>query len=174
MHVGLVNMYSACMNPYGEIFSALNTAGIAYIVVGGVAMNLLGYPRFTGDIDILLALDEENLLKMNTLMKELGYEARLPVALEELGDEQHVMTLIKEKDLIAYTFIHSEKPQYSIDVIVGESLEFDSYQEHKQDITVWDIKVPVISIDDLIGMKQSTNRQKDVDDIAALLELKGL
>lgn len=49
------------MNPYGRIFRSLNTADVQYLVAGGVAMNLLGYPRFTGDIDILLALDPQNL-----------------------------------------------------------------------------------------------------------------
>lgn len=160
------------MNPYGHIFRQLNKAGIEYIVVGGVAMNLHGLPRFTGDIDILLALDSQNIEKMSTLMHEMGYEKRLPVTLEELGDEKHVVQLIKEKNLIAFTFHNSEQPQSSIDIIVGESLKFEKYKKHSIFVNIWDVKIPVVSIDDLIGMKRSTNRQKDAEDIDFLLHYK--
>ena len=137
-------------------------------------MNLLGYPRFTGDIDILLALDGENLKKMANLMKQMGYEKRIPVEVQELGDEKKTLQLMKEKNLIAYTFINNAEPQFNIDVIVGESLDFSKYEKHKVVVTAWDVGVPVVSIDDLIGMKKITGREKDAQDVAALLELKGL
>ena len=162
------------MNRYGEIFAAFNDAKIQFIVVGGVAMNLLGYPRFTGDIDILLALTPENLKRTAGLMTTMGYEQRLPVAVEELGDEKLVLQLMREKNLIAYTFHTRAEPQYSIDVIVGESLHFKAYANRATEIVVWDIPIPVVSIDDLIGMKRKTHRAKDADDVRALLELKGL
>jgi hypothetical protein len=162
------------MNPYGHIFQQLNTAGIEYIVVGGVAMNLHGLPRFTGDIDILLALDSSNIEKMSILMKEMGYEKRLPVTLEELGDEKHAVQLIKEKNLIAFTFNNPEQPQASIDIVVGESLRFENYKKHCVFVDTWGLQIPVVSIDDLIDMKRATHRQKDIEDVAFLLELKGL
>ncbi len=49
------------MDSYKQVFQALEKANVRYIIVGGVAMNLLGCPRFTNDIDIVLALDEKNL-----------------------------------------------------------------------------------------------------------------
>jgi predicted nucleotidyltransferase len=162
------------MNPYGKIFKALNDAEVRYIIVGGVAMNLLGYPRFTGDIDVLMALDGANLAKMASLMERMGYERRLPVGIEVLGDEEQVLRWIREKGLLAYTFINAREPQFSIDVIVGPSLKFADYQRHRTLVTVWDIAVPVVSIDDLIGMKRESSREKDAEDVAALLELKGL
>lgn len=162
------------MNPYQQIFGALNDAHVRYLVVGGVAMNLLGYPRFTGDIDILLALDDANLDRMARLMQSMGYEQRLPVDVQELSEEGHVLRLMKEKNLIAYTFANPDAPQFSIDVIVGESLEFSTYAKDALQIPVWDIEIPVVSIDDLIGMKRKSTRKKDADDVALLLELKGL
>jgi len=41
--------YNHAVNPYRELFRAMNNAGIRYLVVGGVAVNLHGYSRFTGD-----------------------------------------------------------------------------------------------------------------------------
>ena len=162
------------MNAYGKIFQALGEADVRYIVVGGVAMNLLGYPRFTGDIDILLALDEANLERMAALMKKMGYERRLPVDLKALGDEQQVVRWIQEKGMQAFTFINAAEPQFNIDVIVGASLKFADYERHQTMVRVWEITIPVIAIDDLIGMKRESDREKDAEDVAALIELKGL
>jgi predicted nucleotidyltransferase len=98
------------MNIYAEIFKAFNGAKIEYLIVGGVAVNLYGYNRFTGDIDIL----------------------------------------------------------------VEESLVFEKQFEKRTKIKVWDMQLPVVSLENLIGMKKKANRQKDIDDVKALLELKNL
>lgn len=66
------------MNPYRAIFQALNDANIRYLVVGGVAVNLHGYSRYTGDLDIVMTLDAENLARMDKLMQEKGYVQRPP------------------------------------------------------------------------------------------------
>jgi DNA polymerase II small subunit/DNA polymerase delta subunit B len=41
------------MGNFEKIFRSLNKAKVRYLVVGGVAVNIYGYPRFTGDLDIL-------------------------------------------------------------------------------------------------------------------------
>jgi len=76
--------------------------------------------------------------------------------------------------MTAYTYIDPAMPQFSIDILAGESLNFATYDSHKVNIEAWAIPIPVISIDDLIGMKKKANREKDAQDIAALLELKSL
>ena len=137
-------------------------------------MNLHGYPRFTNDIDILLALDDANLHAMAGVMHKLGYEKRLPVDIQELGDEKKVKAWIKGKRLVAYTFINAKEPQFNIDVLVGASFQFNRYKAEQMIAEVWDLRIPVVSIDDLIAMKRQTERGKDIQDVVALLELKGL
>jgi hypothetical protein len=161
------------MNRYGQIFKALNEANVQYIVVGGVAMNLHGYTRFTGDLDLLLALTPENLKRMAKLMEDMGYYQRIPVTLDELGDEKKILKLMKEKNLLAYSFIGKD-PQFNIDVIIGESLDFKKYAKHVVKITAWDTVIPIVSADDLIDMKKKAGRKRDIEDVAALIELKGL
>jgi len=41
-------------------------------------------------------------------------------------------------------------------------------------LDVWGFLLPVVSIDDLIGLKKKSDREKDALDVAALLEYKGL
>lgn len=162
------------MDSYKNIFHALNEAKVNYLIVGGVAMNLLGCPRFTNDIDVLLALDEKNLHLMQKAMKAIGYEQRIPLSLDELGDEKKVLRFMKEKNLLAYTFFNPKEPLYSIDIVVGASLRFPRYADHRVLVDVWDLSLPVVSIDDLIGLKRESNREKDALDVATLLEFKGL
>lgn len=162
------------MDAYKDIFQALNEASVDYIIVGGVAMNLIGCPRFTNDIDVLLALDKKNLRAMQKAMKAIGYEQRIPLSLDELGDEKKALKLIREKNLLAYTFVHPKEPLYSVDIIVGASVHFDRYRAHRMILDVWGLSLPVVSIDDLIGLKKESNREKDALDVSTLLEFKGL
>jgi predicted nucleotidyltransferase len=162
------------MTDYQSLLRTFQDEKLQYLIVGGVAVNLHGYPRFTNDIDILLALDKENLEKMADIMGKLGYQQRLPVSIQELGDEVKVCDFIEKKGLIAYSFIHAQEPQFNIDVLVAASMEFEKFSAHKMHATVWGIEVPVVSINDLIAMKKNSDREKDVQDVVALLELKGV
>lgn len=159
-------------NPYKRILKALVQARIDHLIVGGVAVNLHGYMRFTGDIDIVLALDEENLRKMDQLMKNLGYNPRLPVEVYELSDMKKLKTWIAEKNLKAYTYNFGKNPPLDIDIIIEESMNFKALNKNRSKINMWDIELPVISIDDLILMKRKANRSKDLIDLEALLQLK--
>lgn len=162
-------------NVYRAIFKAFERAKIRYLVVGGVAVNLLGYRRFTADIDILLALDPKNLEKMTRLMKKIGYTERLPVQLKELSDATKVQKWLEEKNMTAYTFLSERRLRLDIDVLAGASLRFDEYDQRKVLIDAGGgLRIPVISLNDLLEMKQAANRGKDVQDIQVLLELKGL
>lgn len=160
------------MNLYKKIFTEFKKSEIKYMIVGGVAVNLHGYSRFTGDIDILLALDKKNLRKLDELMHKLGYTERLPISVKDLGDSKKVDKFIKEKGMTAFTFVSSRGEQLDIDILAQESMDFDKYMQVQTLIEVWGIALPVINIDDLIEMKKAAGRGKDLIDIEALLKLK--
>lgn len=159
---------------FEQVFKALSKQGVKYLVVGGVAVNMYGYTRFTGDIDILLALDPDNLARIDKVMKEMNFIERLPINIKELGDTKKLDSFVKEKELKAYTYISNDNPNVSLDVIVDESLEFGKFYKDRSEIKVWDIKLPVIAIDDLIEMKKIAGRDSDLVDVKALIELKDL
>lgn len=162
------------MNLYKKIFKELEEAKINYLIVGGVAVNLYGYTRFTGDVDILLALNPSNLSKMDKLMHKLDYIERIPVNIKVLGNKNKLNEFIKKKGLKAYTYISNTQPQLDIDVIVKQSVDFKDYNKGKTIIKVWDMELPVVSIDDLIKMKKEAKRDKDLLDLEALIKLKEL
>jgi hypothetical protein len=49
---------------FQTVFKELNGVGIDYLVVGGLAVNLHGVPRMTYDIDLMVLLESENILKV--------------------------------------------------------------------------------------------------------------
>ena len=162
------------MNLFELVFSELNKAKVKYLVVGGVAVNLYGYLRFTGDLDLLITLDEENVSKMDKLMKKLKYSERLPVSISALSDEKQVKKWIKEKNLKAYTFNPPKNNLLQIDIIIEDSLKFEIYEKNKKVKTMGNLKIPVVSIEDIIKMKKKANREKDVLDLKVLKYLSKL
>jgi hypothetical protein len=60
----------------------LNRLGVAYVVVGGFAINRLGFVRATDDLDLLIARDQAN-----QAMVKKALEILPDKAIRELGDE---------------------------------------------------------------------------------------
>ena len=68
---------------FDTIFAALQTTGVRYVVVGGVAVNLHGYQRFTKDVDLVIELVADRALKALQALEATGYRPTLPVKLTE-------------------------------------------------------------------------------------------
>lgn len=162
------------MNLFERVFRELNNAKVQYLVVGGVAVNLHGYVRFTGDLDLLLFLDHKNLEKMDRAMKKLKYSERLPVSIFALSDEKQVKTWLKEKNLQAFTFNPPKGNLLQIDIILEDSLKFNSFNKKKTIKTIGNLHIPVVSIKDIIKMKKKANREKDMLDINVIKHLSEL
>jgi hypothetical protein len=160
------------MNLFERIFTALISENVKFMVVGGVAVNAYGYKRFTGDIDIIIALDLDNLQKLETIMTTIGYNPRIPVKISELANPQKLINLMQTKNLQAFTFISNQGIGLDLDIIVSESRNFDQYWSLRKELTIWDFQLPIVSIDDLIEMKKTAGRERDLEDIEALLKIK--
>jgi len=64
---------------YLGIFKELNAKKLKYIVVGGLAVNFYGIPWMTYDIDLLLDLEDKNLKRFLSLLKDWGFKPKVPV-----------------------------------------------------------------------------------------------
>lgn len=162
------------MNIFQAVFQHLNKAKIKYLVVGGVAVNLYGYTRFTGDLDILVLLKEENLKKLDAVMKKMNYRERIPVSILELKDNKKVKEWLVEKNLKAYSFIPPQNSLLQIDIIIEESLKFNDFYKKRANKRIDKVNIPIVCLDDLIKMKKKANRDQDILDLKSLIELKNL
>ncbi len=57
---------------FKDFINFLNANDVCYLLVGGWAVGIYGYPRATKDIDFLIANDESNLKKLQKTLRQFG------------------------------------------------------------------------------------------------------
>ncbi len=153
------------------VLQALNTAGVRYLVVGGVAVVLHGHLRTTADLDLVVQLDPTNLLRALRSLSEIGFRPRAPVALEDLADPAIRKSWIQEKNLMVFSLWHPDLAAFDVDLFVQEPFDFDEVWERRIDVTLDRTIAPVIGLEDLINLKQEAGRPRDLEDVCALKTL---
>jgi hypothetical protein len=139
---------------FKEFIQSLNENDVRYLVVGGYAVALHGYPRYTKDIDIWVGRDREN-------------ASHLVEALEQFGFGSLGLTV--EDFLEPDTIIQLGYPPNRIDLITTlPGVEFNLAFAAKLKIEVGDIKVNFIDLENLKKNKRATGRNQDLADLENL------
>jgi len=157
---------------YEDILKELSRSGARYLVIGGVALGLSGYPRATFDLDILPDLSEDNLDKIIKVMDKLGYKPRVPVNAEDLKDPRKRYEWYKGKNMRVFSFFDIKNPINMVDLMIYHPINFEDCFARRQSVRIDDFEVYVASIDDLIKLKKDAMRDKDKEDIRVLEEMK--
>ncbi len=153
---------------YINLFTALKTHEINYLLVGGLAMNLHGVPRMTMDVDLVIALDSGNIAKLANLAKELGLYPNVPVNLEDLADADKREALFAEKHLIALSLISNTPIIPTVDIVIHHPLNFQKAFTRAVRRDISGTPVMLASIEDMIAMKKAAGRAQDLSDITHL------
>jgi hypothetical protein len=153
------------------IFAALQKEQVRYLVVGGVAVVLHGHPRFTADLDLVIALDRENVLAAVRALERLGYRPRAPVPAAQLADAHIRGEWIRDKGLAVFSLWSSEHPATEVDIFVEEPFDFDAVFARAVRAELGAVAVSLIGVADLIAMKRRVGRPKDLEDIRVLQAL---
>jgi len=140
--------------------------------VGGTAVNLHGIPRMTYDIDLLLDLDDENLRRFVRLVGGWGFKPKVPVQIEELADGVKRTDWIENKHMKAFNLVNPSWAIREIDVLIESPIDYATADRGKKIMDIQGVQVPIVGIDDLIRMKQGTDRQQDAADVRSLKELR--
>ncbi len=156
---------------YENILRAFQKKKVKYVLVGGIALNLLGYLRSTLDMDILVEMSDDNLAKVVTILKKNGYIVKQPVEPMGLADKKTREDWIKNKHLKAFNF-YKEDELKEVDIIIKSPLSYEKAKKNSLVIKSGDIALPVISLDDLILMKKNTGRLIDKVDVENLKKIK--
>ena len=56
-----------------EFIGFLEEERVDYLIVGGYAVGMHGFPRYTGDIDFFVAISNENALKLMRVFQRFGF-----------------------------------------------------------------------------------------------------
>jgi hypothetical protein len=130
------------------IFSALQKASVRYLVVGGVAVVLHGFPRFTADLDLIVALEPANVHATIGALKELGYRPRAPVAAEDFADAAIRAEWIRDKGLVVFSLWSDQHPTTEVDLFIEEPFAFDEAYARAEIAMLGETRVPIANVDD--------------------------
>jgi hypothetical protein len=158
---------------YFELLQKLSEHNIKYLIVGGLAVNLYGVPRVTQDIDIIIAFETSNLLRLSNVLKELGYVPRLPgVNPEDLADAEKREDWINNRNLKAFSFYHAKDLYKAVDIVLVHPLDFNVAFKNRTVKKAQGTDINLVNIDDLIKMKSFSGRKQDLSDIELLDKIK--
>jgi hypothetical protein len=159
---------------YLKIFKELNKSGVKYLVIGGIAVNLHGYDRLTGDIDIMISFNRENVDRFISFSESLGFKPKVPVNIKDIADEKKRKSWIEEKNAKVFTIYNPENMFECIDVMIMEYIDFEAAYKNAEYAQAGELRIPLVSIDDLIKLKKIAGRERDKTDIRALQTIKEL
>lgn len=139
---------------FREFIELLNVHEIKYLVVGGYAVTIHGYPRFTDDIDIWFWIEESNALSMIEVLKDFGFSS-LKISVSDLISPNKIIQL-------GY-------PPNRIDLLTSvDGLEFEKCYPDKVVFEIDGLKVNFIDLENLKKNKKASGRYKDLNDLENL------
>jgi len=153
---------------YIQLFTRLFQQKVNYLICGGLAVNIYGIPRMTADIDLLVDFTEENINKFDEVMKSLNYQPVLPIKIQTFVNEKNRKEMIRDKNLIAFSFYNPVNNIMNIDVLIDTPFNFSELWENKVIRKADDTELYLVSVKDLIKMKEYSNRIQDQNDIIFL------
>lgn len=155
-----------------DLLKMLAEAKVEFVLVGGLAVALHGYQRVTMDVDVVLAMNEDNLRKFLSVAKASDLHPTIPVELDALARPELIEQWHREKGMPAFSLRGAETMATVLDVLVKPVIPFADLRHEATMVEVGTISIPVASIEHLIAMKKSTGRSKDLIDIEELRKIQ--
>ncbi len=139
---------------FREFIQSLNNNGVRYLVVGGYAVALHGYPRYTKDIDIWVEPSSENAAKIIQALHDFGFGS-LDLNINDFTEPNMIIQL-------GY-------PPYRIDLIFSPAgVEFDTCFTSRVITEIEGVPVNFIDLENLRINKKSAGRRQDLADLENL------
>jgi hypothetical protein len=137
-----------------EFIRLLETHQIEYLVVGGYAVGFHGFPRYTGDIDFFIAVNETNAQSMLSVFDAFGFA--------DIG--------VESTDFLKSDFVvEIGREPRKIQILTGiDGVTFAECHAHRIEIDYHGQKIRFIGRDELIRNKAASGRSKDLIDVDEL------
>jgi hypothetical protein len=146
----------------------LTEADVDFVVIGGIAVVLLGSPRNTKDLDITFSTAPANLQALGRVLVEV--HARLRGVTEEIPFVPDARTL---RQAMLLTL---ETDDGWLDLLAEPpgGPPYAELRERAIEVELDGITIRVAAIDDMIAMKKAAGRLQDLADIDELEAIKRL
>lgn len=140
-----------------NIWQKLNENNVRYLTIGGLAVNIYGYTRNTGDVDILIEDTPENRKNLRKAFEAIG-----------IGDFAAIETMQFIPGFTDFTISYDLRLDVMTSIKGIENESFDSLLNNATIVLLKETPVYFLDYDSLIKAKKATNRLKDQLDIEEL------
>lgn len=142
---------------FREFLQSLVDHEVRFVVVGGYAVAIHGFPRYTGNIDIFVAVDAANAARLERVFDLFGFgdlgiseaDFQQPDAVIEIGREPNRIQVLTGIDGVGFDVVFANRITIDLD----------------------GLQVPFIGIEDLLKNRQAAGRNKDLIDVDELRRL---
>jgi hypothetical protein len=137
-----------------RFIESLNSNGVEYLIVGAVALAYHGFPRYTGDLDVLVRNSPGNTRRLESALAGFGF-ASLGLKAADFAD--------------SYRVIQLGVPPNRIDLLTSiTGVPFDEAWGDRVDADLEGTRVSFISRQALIRNKRLAGRAQDKADLEVL------
>jgi hypothetical protein len=146
---------------FEKLLVRLAEADVKFVLVGGVAVTLHGYVRFTEDVDILVERDLVNVQRLLGSLAGYGEGFARELTPDDFTDDEGAIRIVEE----------TEKSQ--IDIFTRMSgMRYEDLAKDAERFVLSGHTLLYASKSSLIRLKESSVREKDQLDAAALRRLR--
>ncbi len=139
---------------FREFIQSLNDNRVRYLVIGGYAVALHGYPRYTKDIDIWIEMSPDNAANLVKALEQFGFGSLGLQAADFLVPDQVVQ--------LGY-------PPSRIDLITTPAgVDFETCYASRVEVVIDDVTVNFIDLENLKKSKKAAGRLQDLADLENL------
>lgn len=136
---------------FKEFVASLKEHGAEYMIVGGYAVGVHGYPRYTGDLDIWLNPTADNADRVLLALRDFGFGG-LNITRADLTKENNIIQL--------------GQPPLRIDLLMSiDGVSFSECFGKRVERTFDGLQMNFISYYDLVTNKKASGRHRDLDDV---------
>ena len=139
-----------------DLMKWLDATHVPAVIIGGVAISILGRPRLTQDVDALVTLSETRWADAVAGAADYAIVPRIEGALE-FATRSRVLLLRHLPSGI------------DIDVAVAGLAFEHAAVSRRESLDIGGVRIPLPRVEDLLVMKAIARRPKDVQDFQALL-----
>jgi hypothetical protein len=139
---------------FKEFIQLLNEREVKYLLIGGYAVSLYGYQRYTSDIDFWILADDENIEKVVQVLFKFGFP----------NADEFRTVLAKKMNVFAMGL-----PPFKIEIVnTIDGVDFDECYKNREIAQIHGFFVPYLSLEDLRKYKLASGHFKDLNDLEHL------
>lgn len=139
------------------VYRSFAARRVKYLLIGGLAAVLYGSPRLTKDIDLYIEPTPENAKRALAALKAADFGTASLTTPQKLL--QHEVTILED--------------YIRVDILTRvKGISFDRAWKRRSIKEIEGVRVPVVSLDDLILSKKAAGRSVDLEDIKILRSIR--